>query len=230
MTRLLDLLTDPRTPLVFAAVAALARVVYALVSRLVQPYPRARAAVEAVAALAPDVVRAALQLAAAVTGRPPITLDLPPADPRVVAAAARALAAEARVAELTAGPGDGVRPTVVPGEPPARSPDEATTAARTGRHRIPPGTMGALCLALALGCGPARDALMSATPGVPPVSGCTTGNHRCNGAVPEVCSETGRWWPALPRDAQGAQRVCPAGCAVAADGAAYCAAADGGAR
>lgn len=85
-------------------------------------------------------------------------------------------------------------------------------------------------LAATARCGPARGALMAATPGVPPASGCTTGNHRCNGAVPEVCSETGRWWPALPRDAQGAQRACPAGCAMTADGAAYCAPAGGGAR
>ena len=92
------------------------------------------------------------------------------------------------------------------------------------------GVFGLVAVLALSACGPARDALMAVTPGVPPASGCTTGNHRCNGAVPEVCSETGRWWPALPRDAQGAQRACPAGCAMTADGAAYCAAADGGAR
>lgn len=216
--RLLDLLTDPvRLPLVLAAVAALVRVVYALVSRLVRPYPRARAIVEAVAALAPDLLRAVLQILAAVTGRPALRLDAPPG-PDVAQLIEERDALVARVAELTAAP-DGGRPTMAPGE---------TTRAAAGR--IPPGTLGAMVL-LALGaCGPARDALMSATPGVPPVSGCTTGNHRCNNTVPEVCSETGRWWPALPRDPQGAQRVCPAGCAVAADGVAYCAAADGGAR
>ena len=92
------------------------------------------------------------------------------------------------------------------------------------------GVFGLVAVLALSACGHARDALMAVTPGVPPASGCTTGNHRCNGAVPEVCSETGRWWPALPRDAQGAQRACPAGCAMTADGAAYCAAADGGAR
>jgi hypothetical protein len=160
--KLLDLLTDPRTPFVLAAIVALARVLYALVSRLVAPYPRARAAVEALAALGPDVVRSALQLVAVATGRPAPKLDLAPLDPatRRAAEAAeawrlRAEAAEARVAELTAAEEPGrLRPTVVPGEEPARSPDETTAAARTGRHRLPKGTLGAMVLlALATGCG-----------------------------------------------------------------------------
>lgn len=87
-----------------------------------------------------------------------------------------------------------------------------------------------LVLVLAAACGPARDALLAATPGVPPVSGCTAGNYRCNAGVPEACSASGRWWPALPRDATGGQTRCPAGCAVNGDGVAHCAAADGGAR
>ncbi len=87
-----------------------------------------------------------------------------------------------------------------------------------------------LVLVLAAACGPARDALLAATPGVPPVSGCTTGNYRCNAGVPEACSASGRWWPALPRDAQGVQRQCSAGCALGDGGVAHCAAPDGGAR
>lgn len=156
MTRLLDLLTDPvRLPLVLALVAALARVVYAVVSRVVQPYPRARAALEAAVALLPDVLRAALQLFAVATGRPAPRLDVVPLDtrpdPRVVEAASRAvdviagewreraLVAEARVAELTAAEEPGkLRPTVVPGDEPERSPDETGAAMRetTSRHRI----------------------------------------------------------------------------------------------
>lgn len=165
--RLLDLLSDPRTPLVLACVAALARVVYALISRVVQPYPRARAIVEAVAALLPDVLRAGLQIVAAATGRPAPRLDAPiGGDPNARAEQAlqnavtlsassdgwrrRALAAEERVAELTAADGGGVRPTVVPGDVPERSPDETTVS---GRRRLPPGTLGTMCLALALaGC------------------------------------------------------------------------------
>lgn len=67
----------------------------------------------------------------------------------VVLLCAAALAAEARVAELTAGPDGGLRPTVVPGEEPRpaavttrhrivpREPDESTAGAE-------PGTRGAL--------------------------------------------------------------------------------------
>jgi hypothetical protein len=158
--KLLDLLTDPvRLPLALALLAAVARVLYAIVSHVVAPYPRARAAVEAVVALLPDVLRSGLQLVAVVTGRPAPRLDVVPVDPDVAraqrigdashAAAVdaiengrqwrdRALAAEARVAELTASPDGGLRPTVVPGEEPERSPDETTAAAQpiTSRHRI----------------------------------------------------------------------------------------------
>lgn len=159
--KILDLLTDPRTPLVLAAVAAFLRVLYALLSRLVQPYPRVRAVVEAFAALLPDVLRAGLQIVAAWTGRPAPRLDAPiDGDPNLRAEQAlqnavtlsassdgwrrRALAAEARVAELTAAEEPGrLRPTVVPGEEPARSPDETTAAAATSRHRIA-GTRGAV--------------------------------------------------------------------------------------
>lgn len=77
-------------------------------------------------------------------------------------------------------------------------------------------------LMLAVACGPAREGLMSITPGVPANSGCTAGAGRCNARVPEVCSASGRWWPALPRDAYGAQRVCLVGCAMDDAGVPYC--------
>lgn len=161
--KLLDLLSDPRTPLVLAAVAALGRVLYALLSRLVQPYPRVRAAVEAVVALLPDVVRSVLQIVSAWTGRPAPRLDVLPPDPRVEERAVRLAGSDLtllratvidlqterdalarRVAELTAAEEPGrLRPTVVPGEEPARSPDETTAAAATSRHRIA-GTRGAV--------------------------------------------------------------------------------------
>lgn len=120
---MLAILSDPRTPLVLAALAALLRAVYALVSRLVQPYPRARAAVEALAALAPDVLRACLQLAAAVTGRPALRLDAVPSgdDPTTLrreidAALTRARTAEESLARLEASrvPTRPMRPTLVP--------------------------------------------------------------------------------------------------------------------
>lgn len=192
MTRLLDLLTDPRTPLVLAAAVALARVLYALVSRLVAPYPRARAAVEALAALGPDVVRAGLQLVAVVTGRPAPKLDaLPPAPPDAVQLAGRyATAADLqaalddaaaerdalarRVAELTASEEPGrLRPTVVPGE------EAPAGAVVTSRHRVIAGTLTLLALT---GC-----------PKLPPVSGCTPLSQRCERDRPQVCSPSRRW-------------------------------------
>lgn len=85
-------------------------------------------------------------------------------------------------------------------------------------------------LAATARCGPARGALLSAA-GSPSAEGCDAGTYRCNGAVPEACSRSGRWWPALPRDATGRQTVCLDGCAVGDGGVAQCApAADGGAR
>ena len=85
------------------------------------------------------------------------------------------------------------------------------------RPRISPESVAWLVAGLALAtipdCGPAREALMGATTGVPsPTPGVDAGTNRCNGSVPEVCSSTGRCWPALPRDAFGRQRVCVAGC------------------
>lgn len=55
--------------LVAAAVVSVLRAAYALLARLVAPYPRLRAAVEAVAAIGPDPLRAILQALRAVTGR-----------------------------------------------------------------------------------------------------------------------------------------------------------------
>ena len=86
-----------------------------------------------------------------------------------------------------------------------------------------------LVAVLALGCGPARDALLSSA-GAPPPSGCAAGAYRCNGSVPEACSRSGRWWPSLPRDATGRQLACLDGCVVGDGGVAHCVPADGGAR
>lgn len=62
-------------PVELAAIVALLRGLYALVSRLVAPYPRLRALVEGLAALAPDALRAAQQLGSALLGRPLPSLD-----------------------------------------------------------------------------------------------------------------------------------------------------------
>lgn len=140
---LVSILVDPRLYASLVLATALMRVVYAVISRAVAPYPRLRALVESVAALLPDVVRATLQLAAVATGRPAPRLDLAPPDPAAVEWERRARAAEARVAELAAA-----------GAPaaPVGHVDETT---REGRATIAPGMHGMMVLllvALAAGC------------------------------------------------------------------------------
>ncbi|MBL0220246.1 MAG: hypothetical protein IPQ07_41050 [Myxococcales bacterium] len=89
-------IAHPDAAAAYAALAvALLRALYALLSRLVQPYPRLRAAVEAIAALGPDVARAGLQGYRALTGRPVPSLDLDAKDAEIAAL-------RARVAELAA--------------------------------------------------------------------------------------------------------------------------------
>lgn len=205
--RLIDILTDSiRGPIVLACVIGIVRVIYATISRIVQPYPRARATVEAAAALSPDVLRFGLQMWAAWTGRPAPKLDALPAAPldavrlagRYATAADLQDALDAaeqesariaterdalarRVAELTAGrTPDTLRPTVVPGEGPAEH-DDRPAPPVTSRHRIVGTTLATLCLALA-GC-----------PKLPPVSGCAPLSQRCDGDRPQVCSSSQRW-------------------------------------
>jgi hypothetical protein len=142
---LVSILVDPRFPVALALFAALLKVVYAIVSRIVSPYPRARAAVEAVAALMPDVLRSLAQAFTVLTGRPAPTLDLRAPDPEAVRWRERAEAAERRVAELAAAGN--------PAAPVERTVDETT---RAERPTVAPGTLGMLvlvCIALASGCG-----------------------------------------------------------------------------
>jgi len=210
--RLLDLLSDPvRLPLALAAATVVGRVLYAILSRVVAPHPRLRALVEALAAASPDVIRAALQVVALVTGRPAPKLDALPPDPRVEERAARLAGSDLtllratvldlqterdalarRVAELTAAEEPGRRrPTVVPGEEPgeepARSPDETTVS---GRRRLPPGTLGTMALLVALtGCP--QVIREPAVPAPPP--GCDGGASVCNRGAPFVCGPGGQW-------------------------------------
>lgn len=73
-----------------------------------------------------------------------------------------------------------------------------------------------MALTLAPACRPGRELVMVVTPGVPPSSGCVEGATACVAGVPVRCSDSGRWWPSLPRRADGTQRACPAGQACAA--------------
>lgn len=151
-------------PITLALVVIALRVAYAVLSRVVAPYPRARAIVEAVAALGPDVLRALQQAASAATGRPVASLDARhPLDDRA-ALLARAEAAERRVAELA-------------GAAPAAAPVERMTA-------VPPLVV---LLAVSLVCA------ATACPQLPPVSGCRPLSQRCAGDHVEVCSPSQRW-------------------------------------
>lgn len=86
----------------------------------------------------------------------------------------------------------------------------------------------ALILFLALmplfvGCETVREGVMRIAPGVPSRTDCEAGTQRCSAdQVPEVCSGSGRWWPALSRRADGSQRVCTGGCALTDAGVAVC--------
>ncbi|MBL0220247.1 MAG: hypothetical protein IPQ07_41055 [Myxococcales bacterium] len=85
------------------------------------------------------------------------------------------------------------------------------------------GALRALLVGVLLSaCGPGRELVMRVAPGVPSRtdSDAAVGSSRCNGAVPEVRSASGRWWPATPASAP-----CAHGC-VTDDAGAYCAAAD----
>ena len=122
------------------------------------------------------------------------------------------------------------------------APEVVAEAQRLTRDRLPGrAPLGALLAVLALSllgaglaCGPLTEAGLRATPGVPDPAACVAGTQRCHaadaGAVPEVCSATGRWWSALAPRGDGTARVCPGACAVTDAGVAYCAAADGGGR
>lgn len=119
--------------------------------------------------------------------------------------------------------------------PPSPSKVPASIAPREGergtvRVSVMLSLSGAILAGAVLaGCPAVREGVMRVTPGVPDPSGCAEGAQRCSGSVPEVCSATHRWWPALPRRADGTQRVCAAGCAVTDAGVAVCIAVDGGA-
>lgn len=165
---LVSILVDPRLYASLVLATALMRVIYAVISRAVAPYPRLRALVESVAALMPDVVRAVLQLAAVATGRPAPRLDLAPPDPEAVRWRERAEAAERRVAELAAAGGSAA---------PVGHVDETT---REGRATIAPGMHGMMVLlvvALASGC---------ASGGLPDAPGATLA--KVHGWRSAICS------------------------------------------
>lgn len=64
-------------------------------------------------------------------------------------------------------------------------------------------------------CKSVQEALLTVTPGVPPVSSCTPHTWRCSDSgAPLLCSDSRRLWNALPRRPDGTERVCPGVCEV----------------
>lgn len=205
--------------LYLACATVVARVAYAFVARLVAPYPRLRAAVEALAAGSPDLLRGFAQLYRVVTG---IDLPLPMIDARDAEIARLRAALAVAQGDLMA-----LRATRV--APPAPVDPQA------GHLRA--GLLGVVLLVAAAGfalrCRPATDAGY-AVAGLPAASQCSARSYRCASGIPEVCASAGgalRWWPTVPPGPDG-RRVPCARCVVDADGGvAHCdnASADGGA-
>jgi hypothetical protein len=187
---LVDLLSSQKAPLVVAAAVAALRVLYAIISRIVRPYPRARAAVETVAALSPDLLRALLQLVAVITGRPAASLDRTQSDLDKKEWRDRAILAELQRDELarsiakaeTAAPP--ASPAPVPAEAPAER--QSMVPERTSSPEVPPVVLGAL-VALAL-------LTLTGCPKPPPVSHCTPLSSRCDDDRLQVCSPDQRWF------------------------------------
>ena len=111
----------------------------------------------------------------------------------------------------------------------------AVAAARSARPPAPPSapsgqsgratvaTLVLLALVGALGlaaCPRAREAVVDTQS---PRVACAPTSQRCHEGAPEVCSATGRWWPAMPPQDDGARRRCADVCEVSPAGIAHCA-------
>jgi len=190
-------IAHPDAAAAYAALAvALLRALYALLSRLVQPYPRLRAAVEAIAALGPDVARAGLQGYRALTGRPVPSLDLDARDAEIAAL-------RARVAELAASRVDTGAPLVGrPGGSPGRASVGAMVALALGA------TAALLLMAAAL---PGCPSVIHEPAVAPPPGACVRGATACHLGTPFRCGPDG--WSQADRRCGGlgtdaAQVVC----------------------
>ena len=198
-------------PEALAALVVAARVLYALASRLAAPYPRARAVVEGIAALGPDVLRAVQQLGSALLGRPLPSLDVRAPDDDRAQLRAQIEARDLRILDLER------QVIAASGGSPTRTPSIALVSP----SKVPPGPVDhsgergsaelrgvALLLAVSLvlaGLG----AVLSGCPRLPPVSGCTPLAYRCTeDGRPEVCSSTQRWEPIGDESCDAGGSVC----------------------
>jgi len=98
----------------------------------------------------------------------------------------------------------------------------AAPSGRSGEAgRATVGALVALALVGAPGlaaCPRVREAVLDTQS---PRVACAADAQRCHDNAPEVCSASGRWWPALSRHADGTPRTCVGSCRIE-DGDAYC--------
>lgn len=111
-------------------------------------------------------------------------------------------------------------PLFLPAPPAPRPP--AAPSGRSGQSGR--ADVGALVVLAAVGlvgvtaCPRAREAVLDTQS---PRVACAPTSQRCHDNAPEVCSASGRWWPALSRHADGTPRTCVGSCRIE-DGDAYC--------
>ncbi len=105
--------------------------------------------------------------------------------------------------------------------PPPRAGAPSGRSGEAGRATV--ATLVLLALVGALGlaaCPRAREAVLDTQS---PRVACAADTQRCHDGAPEVCSATGRWWPAMPPQDDGTPRRCADSCIVT-EGVAHCAA------
>jgi hypothetical protein len=103
--------------------------------------------------------------------------------------------------------------------PPPRAGAPSGRSGQSGRADV-----GALVVLAAVGlvgvtaCPRAREAVLDTQS---PRVACAPTSQRCHDGAPEVCSATGRWWPAMPPQDDGTPRRCAVACEVV-EGVARC--------
>ena len=105
--------------------------------------------------------------------------------------------------------------------PPPRAGAPSGRSGEAGRATVATVVLLALVGALGLAaCPRAREAVLDTQS---PRVACAADTQRCHDGAPEVCSATGRWWPAMPPQDDGTPRVCADVCEVSPAGIAHCA-------
>ena len=214
--------------LVLATATGLLRAAYALAARILAPYPRARAFVEAVAAMAPDVLRFVQQVYRVLTGR-----DLPSTQPVSVVPSAPGVALPAEkqgaldVSATRPEPPHPTPPDGVAFDAQRRTLGAVTFDPRERQSIVAPppvdrddGQRGSVDLPGLLTCIVGlilAGALFYGCPRNPPVSGCQPEAQTCIRDRPHVCSASQRWHVAGDRSCASIGGQC-----TVLGGRAYC--------